>query len=166
MDVWFTSRGPSLGGGHPRAKLALGPLWAGEQEQEQVGNELVRGQRGCTHEVGGVLLLFPALLSPSGVHRGWAQVWGHVPGGEGWGASQGGRRLLLQALPTKGGAELSTCCTPALAGACCAPILSGTPHPDSWLMLAPSSPPSALPLSASLSLALRRKVDVRCVLTS
>lgn len=84
-------------------------------------------------------------------HGGWVQVLGHMPWGEGWGASQWARGLLLQALPAEGGAELSTCCIPALGGACCTP----SPQLDSPQFLAPACSLQP-PLSFSLSLLLSR----------
>lgn len=99
-------------------------------------------------------------------HGGWVQVLGHMPWGEGWGAAQWARGLLLRALPAEGGAELSTCCIPALGGACCTPPSSVGLPPIPGSCLLPPAPSQLLPLSASLSLALRRKVDVRCVRTS
>lgn len=119
-------------------------------------------------------LFFPCLeLSGSKVqHLSWgccvvfgsyAQGWGQVEGVRvGWGgvcshrnADRAGRSLHL----------LHCCLWQRLLSPFPQPLQPGDPSPHSCPRLLPPALSQHLPLSASLSLALRRKVDVRCVHT-
>lgn len=100
-------------------------------------------------------------------HGGPVQAMGHMSriGGSGGFAVRAEWGALLRELPTEGRAELCTCrVLPLAALADPQPACSlGIPIPGPRLL--PPAFSQLLPLSASLSLALRRKVDVRCVHT-
>lgn len=116
---------------------ALGPLWAGKQ--------------------GGNVPLSPLLSFPCPGYSGGGaqcpslgagQALGHMPRGGGGPHREPGWGSLLQEPPAEGRAELAPAAVLPVAPCLLPPVLS-----------------QLLPLSASLLLALRRKVDVRCVRT-